>query len=167
VIALSKSKAKNAARLGGIELLVLWPAEFGDAPSDIAENHERDANDSERRHARALVRDACKEHRLSVIAVRVCNRHRVGSLAVEPGVHRIHLSIHIVGDDWADKTIEAGKRGIEMFHVPAGRPEVGAGRRPRNIMVSDEVYAMLERAGDGRAAEGLEIVARAYLSSGR
>jgi hypothetical protein len=55
---------------------------------------------------------------------------------------------------------------IELFkpkyNSKAGRPAEGKNRRPRNIMVSDEVYALLERAGDGRAAEGLEIVARAY-----
>jgi hypothetical protein len=160
VISLSKSKAKNAARLGGIELLVMWPDELGDAPTDIGENKERDANERERRYARGLVRDTCREHRCSVLAVRVVSR--ISQLAVDQGAYRAHLSIHIVGDDWADKTIETGTRGVEMRHVPPGRPEVGAGRRPRNIMVSDEVYAILQRVGEGRAAEGLEKIARSY-----
>jgi excinuclease UvrABC nuclease subunit len=62
--------------------------------------------------------------------------------------------------------LETERYYIDLFrpkhNLRLGRPFEGKNRRPRNIMVSDEVYAMLERAGDGRAAEGLEIVARAY-----
>ncbi len=159
-ISLSKSKVKDARRLGGIELLVLWPEDLPQR-TDLGLDQEWSAHPNEARYARTLVRDACREHKLTVVDVRAVNRHRVGSLAVDPGVHRMHLSIHIVGDEWADKTVDGGKRGVEHFHVPAGRP-LSSDRKPRNVQMSDEVYALLERVGGGRAADGLEEIARAY-----
>lgn len=42
-----------------------------------------------------------------------------------------------------------------------GRPR--SGRKPRTVQMSDATYSLLERVGDGRAADGLEIVARQYV----
>lgn len=158
-ISLSKTKVKDAKRLGGILLLVLWDEQWGPAPA-----RDGRPTESQIRVGRQMVRDACKANGLTVIDVRIAVRYRGGSFAE----HRdcAHLAIHIVGDDWVDKTVEGGARGVEHYHVPPGRP-VSSDRKPRNIQMTDEVYAMLERVGGGRAADGLEEIARAYVSSGR
>lgn len=45
-----------------------------------------------------------------------------------------------------------------------GRPVVGLNRRPRNVQMTDQLYSLLQRAGKGRAADGLEIIVADYAS---
>ena len=44
-----------------------------------------------------------------------------------------------------------------------GRPVVGKNRRPRNVQMTDEAYALLQCLGAGRAADGLEIALQRAL----
>lgn len=39
-----------------------------------------------------------------------------------------------------------------------GRPVVGLNRRPRNVQMTDAAYARLVQLGNGRAADGLELL---------
>lgn len=40
---------------------------------------------------------------------------------------------------------------------PRGRPPTNLGRKPRNIQMTDEAYALLRELGKGKAADGVEI----------
>ena len=40
---------------------------------------------------------------------------------------------------------------------PRGRPPTNLGRKPRNIQMTDEAYALLQELGKGKAADGIEI----------
>lgn len=93
----SKRQIKAADRLCGIDLMILWPAELGDPPQ-IGDDEECGATAAQVAYARRAVADACREHELLPVAVRVARVHRIGSLP-SPG-YQTHLAVQIVGKRW-------------------------------------------------------------------
>jgi len=79
----------------GIELMVLWSPVLGPEPS-MAQDTERDASDTERRYAVAMLRDECVRLDLLVRHVRITSLKRPDSFPIAPGEVRAHLGIHIV-----------------------------------------------------------------------
>lgn len=69
-IALSNRQAKNADRVGGIELMLPWPAELAE-PVGLGEDQERDASPQERAWAEAHVQPAAQQKGLVLVRVAV------------------------------------------------------------------------------------------------
>lgn len=112
-IALSGRQAKNADRVGGIELLIPWPeTALGPPPSGIALDCEREATRNERDWAQAQVLDSCHANNLLPVHVRVACVRRPASLP-GGGSPAIHLAVTIIGYRW----VHAGgrPRPLTMF----------------------------------------------------
>lgn len=116
VIALSKSQAKDADRIGGIELLVLWPEQLGIEPKDLPPDEQRDATPAQRQYAEDLVRATCEHHGLLPVHVRLACVRRPAALLESPGDYRVHLSITIIGYRWVHARDRRGP--IIRFHGP-------------------------------------------------
>lgn len=102
-ISLSRRQIGDADRVGGIELMILWPAALGPEPGEdyVGLDRERDANAREKATAEALVRSACEAAGLVPVHVRVVRLRRPGG----PNVHaaheeRVHLAVTIIGRRW-------------------------------------------------------------------
>lgn len=98
-IPLSRRQIGDADRVGGIELMLLWPAELGPEPADLALDREREASPREKAAAEARVREACDAHRLVPVHVRVTRLRRPSGQA-HPGEERVHLAVTIIGARW-------------------------------------------------------------------
>jgi hypothetical protein len=99
-IHLSRRQIGDADRVGGIELLILWPADIlGPEPADLQLDHEREATPAERAAAEALLAAAKAEHRLVPVHTRVCRVRRPAGL---PAAHeeRTHLAVTLIGHRW-------------------------------------------------------------------
>lgn len=109
---LSNRQAKEADRVGGIELIVLWPLTLGPEPAlDI--DHEREATPAERAYAERLVGADCAARGLVPVHVRVAVLRRPKSLSVAGGETRAHLAITIIGRRWVHATGRPG--AMEMW----------------------------------------------------
>lgn len=97
-IKLSKRQIGDADRVGGIELMILWPKSLGREPTDLGVNKEREASATEKAEGERLVESECRAHGLVPVHVRVANVRRAGSLP-EPG-DRVHLAVTIIGRRW-------------------------------------------------------------------
>lgn len=106
-ITLSNRQAKEADRIGGIELMIAWPAELGPAP-EIEINESREATIPERRLAEQMVRDSCAARKLVPVHVRVTHIH--GPNHEPPAVY---LAVTIIGHRWVHASTQ--RRGKIMF----------------------------------------------------
>lgn len=97
-ITLSRRQIGDADRVGGIELMILWPEGIGPEP-DVNLDHEAEATPAEKAYAEALVRDACEAHGLVPVHVRVTRLRRPASL-MAGGEDRVHLAVTIIGQRW-------------------------------------------------------------------
>lgn len=97
-ITLSRRQVGDADRVGGIELLILWPTALGAEPS-VKLDHEAEATPAEKAHAEALVRDACEAHGLVPVHTRVTRLRRPRDLPAG-GEERAHLAVTIIGRRW-------------------------------------------------------------------
>jgi hypothetical protein len=95
---LSRRQIGDADRVGGIELMILWPDVLGPEP-DVSLDHEREADAREREYALAQIADACRDAGLVPVHVRVCRLRRPLTLA-HGGEERVHLSVTIIGWRW-------------------------------------------------------------------
>lgn len=100
-ITLSRRQIGDADRVGGIELMILWPASLGPEPGedDVRLDHEREASREEKAAAEALVKPACDAAGLVPVHVRVTRLRRPGDLPAG-GEARVHLAVTIIGRRW-------------------------------------------------------------------
>jgi len=100
-ITLSRRQIGDADRVGGIELMILWPASLGPEPGEdyIRLDHEREATREERAAAEALVKPACAAAGLVPVHVRVTRLRRPADLP-GGGEARVHLAVTIIGRRW-------------------------------------------------------------------
>ena len=112
MIKLSKRQAEDAARMPGIELMVLWIPVLGPEPM-MAPDTDRDASDAERRYAVAMLRDECVRLDLLVRHVRVASLKRPDPFAIAAGEVRVHLGIHIIAR--AHREMSRAQRGELRF----------------------------------------------------
>jgi hypothetical protein len=112
-IRLSRRQVERADRIGGIELMIPWPAELREPR--LADDHECEANAREKRCAEDLVRASCAEHGLVPVHVRVA---RLPQPAVLSPTHEYAtvLAVTIIGHRW----VHASTRGPPhvMWHIP-------------------------------------------------
>jgi hypothetical protein len=97
-IALSRRQIGDADRVGGIELMILWPDQLGPEP-DVRLDHEREATAAEKAWAEARVADACDAAGLVPVHVRITRLRRPGDLP-GGGEARVHLGVTIIGTRW-------------------------------------------------------------------
>lgn len=116
-ITLSRRQIGDADRVGGIELMILWPAELGPEPADLAIDHEREATAAEKACAEALVSAACKAHGLVPVHVRVARLRRPEASRGAPetalpaaGEERTHLAVTIIGRRWVHSSTRSRGR---------------------------------------------------------
>lgn len=100
-ITLSRRQIGDADRVGGIELMLLWPESIGPEPGDddIRLDREREATAREKAAAEALILPACEAAGLVPVHVRVTRLRRPGDLAAG-GEARVHLAVTIIGRRW-------------------------------------------------------------------
>lgn len=97
-IRLSRRQIGDADRVGGIELMILWPDGLG--PTPVLEiNHEREAEPHEWAYAESLVQHACVAALLVPVHVRVTRLRRPPNL-LHGGEERTHLAVTIIGHRW-------------------------------------------------------------------
>ena len=100
-ITLSHRQIKAADRVGGIELMILWPAELGPEPV-MEPDTQDDASDAERACAESLVRDACARSGLVPVRVRIACVRRPKGPPPRPreDEYAAHLAVIIIGRRW-------------------------------------------------------------------
>lgn len=107
-ITLSRRQIGDADRVGGIELMILWPDALGPEP-DVQLDHELEATSVEKVHAEALVREACRANGLVPVHVRVCCLRRPGGLPAGWEA-RVHLAVTIIGERWVHASTKSRGR---------------------------------------------------------
>lgn len=98
-ITLSRRQIGDADRVGGIELMILWPDDLGPEPSDVKSGRERDATPEERLAAQELIGAECHVNGLVPVHFRVTRLRRPGDLPAG-GEERVHLAVTIIGRRW-------------------------------------------------------------------
>lgn len=100
-ITLSRRQIGDADRVGGLELMILWPSSLGREPGEdyIRLDHEREATAAEKACAESLVREACDAHGLVPVHTRVTRLRRPKDLPAG-GEARVHLAVTITGRRW-------------------------------------------------------------------
>ena len=145
MIKLSRRQIGDADRVGGIELMIPWPASLGPEPEEepvlalrpneyhpgprcscrdclqplpapVRLDHEREASRAERASAEALVRPACEAAGLVPVHVRVTRLRRPGDLP-GGGEARVHLAVTLIGRRWVHA------RGARRGRVAYAREE--------------------------------------------
>lgn len=117
-ITLSRRQIGDADRIGGIELMILWPAspvediDLGPEPDDVRLGVEREATSQERLVAQELVGAECHVHGLVPVHVRVTRLRRPGDLPAG-GEARVHLAVSIIGRRWVHA--KGARRGRVAF----------------------------------------------------
>ena len=111
MVTLSRRQAKEADRVGGIELLILWPDSLGPEPA-LDLDHEREATVAEKAEAERLVSASCAEYGLVPVHTRVAVVRRPPGL---PCAHeaRAHLAVTIIGRRWVHASTRS--RGMVMY----------------------------------------------------
>jgi hypothetical protein len=101
---LSRSQVKEADRVGGIELMVLWPAALGPEPlSEIAPGASREPTEAERTYVETVATAACEANDLVLAGLEVVHAQRPKhQYAVARDEWRVHLALHLVGRRWAN-----------------------------------------------------------------
>lgn len=92
-IALSRGQIKDADRIGGIELMLRWPATLG-VPPAMWVDEWREASLDERAEAHLLIGEACKLAGLVPVHTRVRYIQRPGR---DPAYY---LAVTIIGARW-------------------------------------------------------------------
>lgn len=113
-ITLSRKQIGEADRVGGIELLILWPPDLGPEPA-MELDSEDEAKPAEKARAEQLVGESCRQHDLVPVHTRVACVHRPYGLPVAGGATRVHLAVTIIGRRWVHARMEDGYRGQVMF----------------------------------------------------
>lgn len=118
-IKLSKRQLGDADRVGGIELMILWPASLGPEPH-LDKDDEREATPQEKSTAERLVREAIiaagrQPDEIIPVHTRVACVHRVNSLP-SPG-YRVHLAVTLIGRRWVHASTKS--RGRVTFAQPS------------------------------------------------
>jgi len=99
-VVLSRRQAKEADRVGGIELMIPYPAALGPGPK-LDDDEECEASPAERACAEQLLRDACAENGLVVMSVVVARVHVPRSAPLPGhGTHALQLAVVITGRRW-------------------------------------------------------------------
>ena len=111
MVTLSKRQVKGADRVGGIELMVIWPDSLGPVP-EMDPDTEREATPDEKATAERLVMEACRAAGLLPVRVRVANVWRPKGLP-NGGSYATHLAITIIGYRWVHASTTS--RGVVMF----------------------------------------------------
>ena len=112
-LTLSRRQIGDADRVGGIELLILWPDDLGPEPP-VKLDHEREATPAEKAHAEALVRASCDAAGLVPVHTRVTRLRRPASLSAG-GEERVHLAVTIIGQRWVHA--RGARRGRVAYAV--------------------------------------------------
>ena len=113
-ITLSRRQVKNADRVGGIELMILWPAELGPEPN-IEPDREAEAEPREKAYTEQLVRASCETHGLVPVHARVACVRRPEQVPSIPrgGEYAVHLAVTIIGRRWVHASTQS--RGRTMW----------------------------------------------------
>lgn len=171
-INLSKRQISDADRVGGIELMILWPEALGDQPADLGEDYEREASPGEKAAAEALIGPACRAADLVPVHVRVARIRRPSGLPLGDETHA-HLAVTLIGRRWVHAS--SHKRPRAAFAMPARRPSGGqrtnrerqakkhakadaAGRKRTELLLDEHLRAWL----DDQAAQ-LELTRSEYV----
>lgn len=102
---LSNRQVKAADRVGGIELMILWPDALGPEPA-LDDDCEREATPAERAYAQRLLGEACQRRGLVPVHVRVARVQRPSDPHGSPGEwersgeYASHLAVVIIGRRW-------------------------------------------------------------------
>jgi hypothetical protein len=102
-ITLSNRQVKEADRVAGIELMILWPPALGAEPQ-LDPDCERDAVSAERAAAERLVGGECDRLGLVILRVRVACVRRPSGQWARSGEYAVHLAVHITGRRWVHAT---------------------------------------------------------------
>lgn len=110
-ITLSRRQIGDADRVGGIELMILWPHELGPEPS-MDPDTEDEAEPEEKNFAESMVRETCAENGIVPVHVRVaCVRRPHPPPPLEaPGIYRVHLAVTIIGRRWVHASTKSRGR---------------------------------------------------------
>lgn len=101
-IHLSRNQAKQADRVGGIELLIPWPRDLPD-PGLLDDDSERDATPAERAWVESHVQPACQSAGLVAVrsfVARLRGPHPDGP----PARQHTRLGVVIIGQRWVRAT---------------------------------------------------------------
>ncbi len=109
-LTLSRRQVKEADRVGGIELMLPWPASLGPAPTTLAHDEEREATAQERRTAEAMVGASCAAHDLVPVHVRVACVQAPPDWGAD---WRVWLAVTIIGRRWVGARTTS--QGRQMF----------------------------------------------------
>jgi len=103
-LTLSRRQAKEADRVGGIELMVLWPVELGPEPlAEIRPGESRETTPTERAYIERYTAETLDRAGLVLAGVEVVHAQRPLTLTLEHrGEWRIHLALHLIGRRWVD-----------------------------------------------------------------
>lgn len=101
MIRLSRRQIGDADRVGGIELMILWPSELGPEPS-MDPDTEDEAEPEEKALAESMIREACEANDLVPVHVRVAcvKRPKPPPPLDAPDQYRVHLAVTIIGRRW-------------------------------------------------------------------
>jgi len=110
-LALSRRQVHDADRLGGIELVLLWPAELGTAPR-LAHDERRLAAGSVQAWAHQALARAVAHHGLVILEVHIACLHVPAPRDRRKG-YRPVIAVHLAAERWA----EASRRraGLRYF----------------------------------------------------
>ncbi len=98
---LSRSQIKEADRVGGIELMILWPEDLlGPPPDDLGIDEEIDGGWRETVAAHLLIGRDCLEHGLVPVRVKVARVVRPRNLTPLGGEDAVHLAVILIGWRW-------------------------------------------------------------------
>jgi len=119
-ITLSRRQVGDADRVGGIELMILWPSSLGPEPGEeyVRLGFEREATREQKSAAEAIVRPAIAEAEerygatLVPVHVRVTRLRRPGDMPAG-GEARVHLAVTLIGSRWVHA--KGARRGRIAF----------------------------------------------------
>jgi hypothetical protein len=113
-VALSKRQVGDADRVGGLELLILWPSWLAPEPADLGLGEERDATPAEQAAAEMMLTDTratWAAHGTIIVPVhtRVAKVRRPAGLPAANEV-RAHLAITLIGQRWVHASTRKAPR---------------------------------------------------------
>lgn len=118
-ITLSRRQIGDADRVGGLRLLIRWPAALGPEPTDRARTTAaREATELEQAAAEAMVGEACQRAGLVPVHTRVLRCRRPAALGGETGVH---LAVTLIGRRWVHASTHSRGR-VAFAATPIEEP---------------------------------------------
>jgi hypothetical protein len=120
-LTLSKRQAKEADRVGGIELMIPWPPALGPEPIDLLDDEERDATPREKAMAEAMIRASCAAHGLVPVRTQVARVRRPDHQGMQwRGEVRTHLAVIIIGARWVHAKGQPESKAMFVTTLPGG-----------------------------------------------